>query len=186
MQESQAVNRRGKKPESSQASGKVRAEEGPGGWREQRQAGFSRLPGSGWVELRIYKQHGHRYWSSWQPQLDVGTQQYSTTPAPCSSPHPSSSADRACLHSPSNLILQAQSTQILSKCLCGLLAKTPSLSRVVQLRLLYQPAMFHHQLQALSASSFYSAFRRINSILLSRWVKLAKEQLNIGLYNGGV
>lgn len=96
-----AVNRRGKKPERSQASGKVRAEEGPGGWREQRQAGFSRLPGSGWVELRIYKQHGHRYWSSWQPQLDVGTQQYSTTPAPCPLPHPSSSADKACLHSPS-------------------------------------------------------------------------------------
>lgn len=187
VQEPQAVNRRGKKPESSQASGKVKSKEGPGGWREQRQAGFSRLPGSGWVEFRIYNQHEHRYQSSWQPQLDVGAQQYSTTPAPCSLPHPSSSADRACFHSPSNLILQAQSTQMLSKGLCSLLAKTSSLSRVVQLTgsCTSQPCFTtscKHSLPPL----FIQPLGEVNSILLSRWVKLAKEQLNILLYNGGV
>lgn len=161
---SQLVYRRGKKPESTQASGKSRPKESPGDWRKERQAGFSRLPGSGWVELRLDNQHRQGYWSRWHPQLDIGTWQYTTTPAPRSSPHPSSSADRACLHSPSNLILQTQSTQLLSKYLCGLLAKTSSPDKMVQLRLLYQPAMFHHQLQALSASSFYSPFRslRIN------------------------
>lgn len=60
VQELQLVNGRGRKPESSQASGKVRPEEGPGGWREQKQAGFSRLPGWGWVELGIYNQHGQQ------------------------------------------------------------------------------------------------------------------------------
>lgn len=47
-------------PESSQAPEKLRPEEGPGDWRNQRQVGFSRLPESGWVELRIYNQHGQQ------------------------------------------------------------------------------------------------------------------------------
>lgn len=37
-------------------------EEGSGGWREQRQAGFRRSPGSGWAEIRIHNQHGQQMW----------------------------------------------------------------------------------------------------------------------------
>lgn len=33
------------------------SEEGPGGWREQRQASFSRSPGS---EIKIHNQHGQQ------------------------------------------------------------------------------------------------------------------------------
>lgn len=37
-------------------------EEGSGCWREQRQTGFRRSPGSGWAEIRIHNQHGQQMW----------------------------------------------------------------------------------------------------------------------------
>lgn len=64
--------------------------EGPGDWREQRQAGVSRSPGSGWAEVRIDNQCGQQTWVWLASSTRRGSKAAGTAPALYSCFHSSS------------------------------------------------------------------------------------------------